>query len=147
MMKTIELWPRPVFGPTSTNRFGKPATVVPRWPCMPVSAHTSPSERPSRPRTQSRYGMSVTRKPVPHTIASAGGSTPSAVPTPAGGVRSAAARGAPGRRDALDRAGHERRVRLLERGEVLVAHQDPLAADLVARRELLAQGGIVDLLG
>lgn len=29
-MNTIELWPSPVFRPTIRNRFGNPATVVPR---------------------------------------------------------------------------------------------------------------------
>ena len=32
-MNTIELCPRPVLGPTSRNRLGKPATVVPRYAC------------------------------------------------------------------------------------------------------------------
>ena len=30
MMNTIELWPRPVFGPITVNRLGNPATMVPR---------------------------------------------------------------------------------------------------------------------
>ena len=77
--------------------------------------------------------MSVTRKPVPKTIASAGCSTPSAVDDA-------------GRRDPLDRVRHQLGVRLLQRREVLVAHQDPLAADLVARRQLLAQRRVGDLL-
>ncbi len=31
VISTTEVWPSPVFGPSSRNRFGKPATVVPRW--------------------------------------------------------------------------------------------------------------------
>ena len=34
-MKMIELWPRFVFGPYSTNRFGKPLTVMPRSASAP----------------------------------------------------------------------------------------------------------------
>ena len=44
-MKTIELWPRPVFGPSSRKRFGKPATVVPRWACG-LPSQTSASDAP-----------------------------------------------------------------------------------------------------
>jgi len=40
-MNTIEVWPRPVFGPTSRNRFGKPATAALRL----VQARTT-TERP-----------------------------------------------------------------------------------------------------
>ncbi len=39
-MKTIELWPRLVFGPYSRNRFGNPVTVMPRWASAP-SDHCS----------------------------------------------------------------------------------------------------------
>ena len=53
IMRTTELWPSPVLGPSSRNRLGKPATVVPRYACG-LPRHTSASVRPSRPRTRSR---------------------------------------------------------------------------------------------
>ena len=77
-MKTIELCPSPVLGPTRKKRFGKPATVVPRCACG-LPSQASASERPSRPRTRSAAGMSVTWKPVPKMIVSTSRSVPSAV--------------------------------------------------------------------
>ena len=63
-MNTIELWPRPVFGPISMKKFGNPAIAVPRWACIP-SDQASRSVSPVRPRTRSITGGSVTRNPVP----------------------------------------------------------------------------------
>ena len=69
---STEVWPWPVFGPISTTRFGKPATVTPRWACIPVPAQCSARVRPSAPTTRSATGWSVTWKPVPQTSTSAG---------------------------------------------------------------------------
>ena len=46
---------------------------------MPVSLHTSASERPSRPWTWCMAGLSVTWNPVPKMIVSTSCSVPSAV--------------------------------------------------------------------
>jgi hypothetical protein len=35
IMKTTEVWPSPVFGPSSMNRFGNPGTVMPRYASTP----------------------------------------------------------------------------------------------------------------
>ena len=77
-MNTIELWPSPVLGPTRKKRLGKPAMVVPRWACM-LPSQVSARVRPSRPRTTSAAGGSVTWKPVPKMIVSTSRSVPSAV--------------------------------------------------------------------
>jgi hypothetical protein len=53
-----------VFGPTRINRFGNPATVVPRCAWAPPD-HTWASVRPSRLWIQVAIGMSVTWNPVP----------------------------------------------------------------------------------
>jgi hypothetical protein len=82
-MKTTEVWPRPVFGPSSRKRLGKPATVVPRYACG-LPRHTSARVRPSRPRIRSAIGLSVTWNPVPKMIVSTRCSTPSAVRIPSG---------------------------------------------------------------
>ena len=44
-----------------------------------LPSHTSASERPSRPRTRSAAGMSVTWKPVPKMMVSTSRSVPSAL--------------------------------------------------------------------
>src|SRR5690606_3080195 len=64
IMKTTELWPSPVFGPSSMKKFGSPGTVVPRCASMP-SAQISWSLTPPRPVTRSSERASVTLKPVP----------------------------------------------------------------------------------
>jgi len=82
IMKTCELCPRPVFGPVSTNRFGKPAIVVPRnavcaAPADQRRARLTPSESKIRCAT----GKSVTWKPVPKMSVSASWAVPSLVST------------------------------------------------------------------
>ena len=76
-MKTIELWPRPVFGPMILKTFGKPGIVVPRYACGLVPA-ASASVTPPRPRTSCAVGGSVTWKPVPRMIVSTSRELPSA---------------------------------------------------------------------
>jgi hypothetical protein len=58
--------------------FGKPATAVPRW-ARGLPCQTSASRRPSRPRTRSAMGKSVTRKPVPKMIVSTSRFSPAVV--------------------------------------------------------------------
>ncbi|MFD0536569.1 hypothetical protein ACFQY7_25430 [Actinomadura luteofluorescens] len=78
MMKIIELWPRPEFGPSSRNRFGKPFTATPRCASTP-SRHASWIFRPFRPTMRAPSKASVTWKPVPKTMASTSCSRPSRV--------------------------------------------------------------------
>jgi hypothetical protein len=81
IIRTTEVLPRPVFGPSSRNRLGKPATATPRC-ALGLPCQTSARVRPSRPRTRPEIGGSVTRKPVPKMMVSAGCSTPSSVRMP-----------------------------------------------------------------
>ena len=130
-MKTIELCPRPVLGPTRKKRFGQPATIAPRWACG-LPSQTSASERPSRPRTRSAAGMSVTWKPVPKMIVSTSRSVPSA-------------RHDRARADLADGVGDDLDVLAPERRQVVVGDEHALAAHAVGRRELAAQLGVADL--
>jgi hypothetical protein len=83
IISTTEVLPRPVLGPSSRNRLGKPATARPRW-ALGLPAHASARVRPSRPRTRSATGGSVAWNPVPKMMVSAGCSTPSSVRMPWG---------------------------------------------------------------
>ena len=81
-MKTCELCPSPVFGPVSTNRFGKPAVVVPRNAvCAGLADQRLARLTPSAPKTRCANGKSVTWKPVPKMIVSAWCARPSLVTT------------------------------------------------------------------
>ena len=111
--------------------FGKPATVALRLLTMP-SAQTSARLRPSRPRIFSAIGRSVTWKPVASTIVSVGRSTPSR-------------RDDRVRPDLGDAGGDQLGVGRRHGREVVVADQDPLAADRVVRRQRRAQLRVADL--
>ena len=90
------------------------------------------SERPSRPRTRSAIGMSVTWKPVPKMIVSTSCSVPSPVTIECG-------------RTSRMPSVHDLDVGLRERRVVVVGDQDALAAHRVVGRELRAQLGVGDL--
>ena len=77
MMRIIELFPRPVLGPMTVMKLGKPTAEQPRSASIPP-VHRSASVMPSAPLTRWAIGMSVTWKPVPKTIASTSASVPSA---------------------------------------------------------------------
>ena len=65
----------PTFGPPTTNRFGKPVTVVQRC-ARGLPSQCSESVWPSRPEIAFIPGKSVTWKPVPRMIASTSRSVP-----------------------------------------------------------------------
>ena len=69
-----------MFGPSRTNRFGKPGIAAPRC-AFGLPSQTSSSVLPPGPRTIRPTGMSVTWKPVPKMIASTSRSSPSPVIT------------------------------------------------------------------
>ena len=130
-MKTTELCPSPVLGPSSVNRLGKPAIIVPLWANI-VSPQCSARDRPSRPITRWLIGRSLIENPVPAMIVSTSCSTPSAVTTACG-------------RTSVIFSVTTSTFDAVERGQVGVREQDALAAHRVARRDLLAQLGVGDL--
>ncbi|SIM92429.1 Uncharacterised protein [Mycobacteroides abscessus subsp. abscessus] len=81
-MKTIELWPRPVLGPSKKNRLGMPAMVMPRCAVTPWLDQRSPRSSPPCPLRSRYLYESVTWKPVPKMMASTLRSIPSPVTTP-----------------------------------------------------------------
>jgi hypothetical protein len=86
-MKMIELWPRPVFGPTRKKRFGKPATVAPRY-AVGLPAQWSWRRTPPSPVIRCAMRMSVTWKPVAKTIVSTWCSSPLRSTMPSGRIES-----------------------------------------------------------
>ena len=80
-MKMIELWPRFVFGPYIMKKFGKPATVMPRYARAPP-AHSDSSDRPSRPSMRIGTRNAVDWNPVAKISTSAGWVAPSRVTIP-----------------------------------------------------------------
>ena len=120
-----------MLGPSSTNRFGKPGIVAPRW-ALGLPCQTSSSVLPCGPRT-----MPPDRHVGDLEAGAEDDRVDLALLAVAGHDRV--------RRDLLDAAGEQLDVGLGERRVPLVRGQDPLAADRVAGRDLLEQLGVGDL--
>src|SRR5690606_25718845 len=125
IIRIMEEFPSPVFGPMIVIQLGNPAAAAPRSACIPP-AQVSARVLPCAPTTRSARGMSVTWKPVPNTIASASVSVPSAATR--AGPRTARRPAATTSACARARAGQ----------------QDPRAADAVVAGELGAQVRVLD---
>ena len=122
-----------VFGPTSRNRFGNPATVMPRCAAFPSRFHSS-------------FRVGAVAAGDPHPGQAAGHPEPRGehqrVARVLGAVRGDHAAG----RDPADPLGHQVDVVPREGGVVVAGEQHPLAADLIVRRQSRPQPGIGHLL-
>jgi len=128
---TIELWPRPVFGPMIMNRLGKPWMVAPLVGLRAVT----PDFLQVLPITA-----------LDEAVGNRGGGLE------AGSVDEyiqfvvVPVRGAyPVLCDRLDVIGDQVHVGLVQGGVVVVGHQYPLAAEFIVRHDLAAQDRITDL--
>ena len=132
IMKTIEVWPRPVFGPDERKRFGKPATVVPRYACgLPVPLLRQASGRRGRGSCR-RSGCRSRGSPCRTRSCRPRAPSPSVVTIE---------RGRTSRMPSVTTS----TLGFVSAGYQSLLGQDALAADRELRRELAAQLGVPHL--